>query len=172
MLVGFVVATLALALSLRALAATGVPVRAASDEAVSAALELLELREGERFVDLGCGEGKVLRAARRRARVSATGYELNPAVALWAGLRSLPDSAVHVRCRDARRADLGQAQALYAYLMPAAMAALAPKLEALAPGTRVASVDFPIPGWTPLRTREVGPLRQPVMLYVIGRHRG
>lgn len=169
-LAAFAAATLALLLSLRALGSTGVPVRSASPEAVQVALELLALKDGETFVDLGAGLGNVLRAARRRADVRAIGYELNPFAAGIAALRSLLDLRVRVRCRDSRRANLTGAHALYAYLMPRAMAELGPILVELEPGTRVVSVDFAIPGWTPAETREVGPLHQPVFLYFPGRN--
>lgn len=156
-------------LSLRALATTGVPVRAAPPEAIEAALDLLELRAGERFVDLGCGTGGVLRAARRRAAVDAVGWELNPFAFLAALLRS---GGARVRLGDFRRADLSGTRAAYAYLMPRMLAQLAGPLEERLPaGCRLVAIDFPIPGWKPLAVREVGPLRQPVRLYVVGRHR-
>lgn len=158
-------------LSLRALTLTGVPVRSAPEGSVEAALDLLALEDGERFCDLGAGHGNVLAAARARADVQAEGFELNPWIALLARLRCLGDRKVKVRCRDSRHADLSGIAAFYAYLMPKPMAELATTLERLAPGTRIVSVDFPIPGFQPLEIREIGPLRQPVMLYVIGRHR-
>jgi SAM-dependent methyltransferase len=161
----------ALVLSLRALAATGVPVRSAPDPAVEAALDLLALKDGERFVDLGCGHGNVLAAARRRADVLALGFELNPTIAVLAGLRCLGDRKVEVRCRDSRRAELSGAQAIYAYLMPRPMQDLAPLLSKLPVGTRIASVEFALPGWEPVAVREVGLLRQPVRLYVVGDQR-
>lgn len=160
-----------LLLSLRALATTGVPVRSASAEAVAAALDLLALRDGESFCDLGCGRGNVLGASRNRARIRAIGYELNPAIAGVAALRHLLDPDVSVRCADSRRADLSHLDAVYAYLMPRALAELSTSLEKkLRAGARIASVDFPIPGWAPSAVREVGPLRQPVYLYVLGKH--
>ncbi len=159
-----------LLLSLRALAVTGVPVRSAPDLAIDAALDLLALKDGDRFCDLGCGHGNVLERARQRANVDATGFELNPSIALLAGLRSLRDGKVHVRCRDSRRADLSNYTALYAFLMPRPMVDLAPLFEKLQPGTRIVSIDFAIPDWKPLETREVGSLRHPVRLYVVGQH--
>jgi len=163
----FVAVSMALVLSLRALGSTGVPVRAASPEAIAAALELLALKDGERFVDLGCGQGDVLLAARKRADVEVEGYELNPSVALLAALRCFGDRKVHLRFRDSRRERFDGVHALYAYLMPRAMADWAPKLSALAPGTRIVSVDFELPGWAPAATKTVGPLAQPVRLYVV-----
>lgn len=44
------------------------------------ALQLLDLRPGQHLLELGCGDGRVLRAAARQG-IRATGYELNPI--LW-----------------------------------------------------------------------------------------
>lgn len=161
-----------LVLSLRALALTGVPVRAADREAVEAALDLLGLRDGEVFCDFGCGGGQALRAARRRAKVRALGWELNPFAFALAALRSLLDPGVRVRLGDFRRARLDRVDAGYAYLMPGPMAPLGEALESeLREGARFVAVDFPVPGWTPSARREVGALRQPIYLYVLGEHR-
>jgi SAM-dependent methyltransferase len=151
--------------SLWALAATGVPVLSSRDDVREAALDALQLSTGRRFVDLGCGFGGVVRAARRRGAV-ATGYELNVVVWLVVWLRSLTDRDAHIRLGDVRRVKLEGADAVYAYLMPHAMAQLAGPLErSLAAGSRVASVAFPIPGWEPERVIEVGLRREPVYLY-------
>ncbi len=168
----FAVALFLLLASMRALAVTRVPVVTAPPEVVQAALDLLALRDGEHFTEIGCGWGGVLRAARRRADVQAIGFEINPAVAAVAALRSLADGKVRVRCRDARRSHLGKPDAVYAFLMPHAMAELGPVFEAqLAAGARVLSVDFQIPDWTPVERRRAGSPGHEVLLYVIGRHR-
>jgi tRNA1(Val) A37 N6-methylase TrmN6 len=39
------------------------------------------LKKGDRLIELGCGDGKVLIAAARRG-VKSVGYELNPIIAL------------------------------------------------------------------------------------------
>jgi SAM-dependent methyltransferase len=157
-------------LALRALVSTGVPVRACSDASIAAAMELLRLQPGETFVDLGCGDGRVLRAARAAADVQAVGYELNPYAALKSWWRG--DRKTRVRMVDFRYAELGQADAAFAYLMPHAMAPLAMQLEAqLKPGARVVVIDFACPDWTPSARRETGPLREPVLLYVMGQQR-
>lgn len=168
----FAAAFALLTLSLRALAITHVPVRASDPQTLEAALDLLELKDGERFADLGCGTGGVLRAARRRAQVRARGWDLNPFAFAVAFARSLFDPRVRVRLGDFRNAPLGELDAVYAYLMPKPMAEVGLKLESeLRDGARFVSVDFPVPGWIPKDVREVGKLHQPVWLYVIGQHR-
>ncbi|MDR0965082.1 MAG: class I SAM-dependent methyltransferase [Myxococcales bacterium] len=162
--------TLALCLSLWALKRTGVPVYSATPWIVRIALDMLQLEDGERFCDLGCGLGRVLRAARRRAKVTATGYELNPFAILYLWALGITDFGIRVKCRDFRQADLSQFDAVYLYLLPKVMPALAEQLERqLKPGARVVSVDFPFPDWTAKEEREHG---HKVWLYVMGEHRG
>lgn len=45
------------------------------------ALDMLDLKEGQTLLELGCGDGRVLRAAAQRG-LNAVGIELNPILAL------------------------------------------------------------------------------------------
>src|SRR3990167_10959112 len=51
------------------------------------ALELLDLKPGQVLYDLGCGDGRLLVAA-AKAGYRAVGYEINPALAAIAYLRT------------------------------------------------------------------------------------
>jgi hypothetical protein len=156
--------------SLWVLSFTGVPVHPSRPEAVQAAFELLALKDGERFADLGCGFGNVVRQARREADVECTGYELNPFGYLGSFVRA--GGRVRVRWGDFRRADLKGYDAIYLYMMPRFLEKNSAWLEgAFREGARVVAIDFPIPGWRPREVREVGPLHQPIRLYVVGQHR-
>ncbi|HET7529279.1 MAG TPA: hypothetical protein VFJ84_03590, partial [Candidatus Saccharimonadales bacterium] len=44
---------------------------------VKAGLDLLDLKKGQTVYDLGCGDGRFLKAAARRG-IKSVGYELNP----------------------------------------------------------------------------------------------
>lgn len=54
---------------------------------VTLALDVLDLKPGQRLLELGCGDGKVLIAAAGRG-IHVTGYELNPLLALIAWIRT------------------------------------------------------------------------------------
>jgi len=54
------------------------------------ALDLLDLRPGQTLLELGCGDGRVLKAAARR-NIRAVGYELNPVLAIIARLHTWPE---------------------------------------------------------------------------------
>lgn len=61
--------------------------------------KLYPLGEQDVLVDLGSGDGVVLREARRHG-ARAVGYELNPLLVAIARLKSLTDRGVQVRLRD------------------------------------------------------------------------
>jgi SAM-dependent methyltransferase len=113
---------------------------------VEAALDLAALQPGERFADLGCGDGRVLAAAAARgARV--TGYESDPRMAARARER-LAGSAAEIVEGDFRAAGL-EADVVYCYLSPATLARLKPLFARLAPGTRLVTAQYAVTGWTP-----------------------
>jgi SAM-dependent methyltransferase len=119
-------------------------------ERIAAALDAVPMTPDQLLVDLGCGDGRVLRAARRRYGVRATGYELNPMAWFRARLSTLGDRDIRVRRRNFFREDISAADAVFCYLYPDVMSDLAAKLRReLRPGTRVLSFNFPLPGLPP-----------------------
>jgi SAM-dependent methyltransferase len=120
---------------------------------IDAFLDAVPLERGASFIDLGCGDGRVLRKARRRYGVEALGFELNPFAYLKARLLSLGRRGVRVTWRNFWTADLSSADVIFCYLFPDVMDDLGRKLEReLKPGSLVVSANFPFPGWCPDRT--------------------
>jgi SAM-dependent methyltransferase len=118
---------------------------------VQTVLDRVSMSPGDRLVDIGCGDGRVLREARRRYGVRALGYEVNPVAYLLARFRTLGMEGIEVRFGDFWKNDLHHADIVYCYLFPDVMKRVAEKLEKeLRPGTRVISCNFPVPGWKPL----------------------
>ena len=111
-------------------------------------LEAIPLRPDELLLDLGCGDGRVLRAAHRRYGVKALGFEVNPLAYSIACLLSMGIHGIKVRWGNFWSRDLGDADVIFCYLFPDVMERLASKLEKeLKPGTRVISCNFFLPGW-------------------------
>jgi SAM-dependent methyltransferase len=115
---------------------------------IDAFLDNVPMGSDDLLVDLGCGDGRVLRAARNRYKVKTLGIEINPLAFLLAKFLSLSAEGVTIRRGDFWKCDIGDATVVFCYLFPDVMAQLAEKLEReLRPGTVVVSCNFPITGW-------------------------
>ncbi|MDJ0720919.1 MAG: hypothetical protein QNJ04_04780 [Desulfobacterales bacterium] len=135
---------------------------------VAAMLEAVAPEPGQVLVDLGCGDGRVLRCASRRYHVYAQGYELNPLAYLKARLMSLGYADVAIHRRNFWKADLSSADVVCCYLFPDVMSRLAGKLhDELKAGATVVSFNFPLPGFDPDRVLRPGGQRtnDPVYIY-------
>lgn len=111
-------------------------------------LDAVPMESGELLVDIGCGDGRVLRAAHRRYGVKTLGFEINPLAYVTARVLSLRTPGIRIQWGNFWHKDLGDADVVFCYLFPDVMERLAGKLEKeLRPGTRVISCNFPLPGW-------------------------
>lgn len=127
------------------------------EDAVATALDLADVGEGVRVVDLGCGDGQVLLAAARRG-ATVSGIEADEDLVAEAR-EHLADAGVQA---DVRSGDLFDpalqldADVFFTYLAPATLQRLLPTLRDHR-GTRLVTVDFDVPGLIP--TRREGPAR-------------
>jgi SAM-dependent methyltransferase len=135
---------------------------------IAAVLDVVPMQVDQVLVDLGCGDGRVLRQARRRFGVHAVGYELNP-LAYWkARLLCAGYKGIKLLRLNFLKADLSDADLVFCYLFPDVMRDVAAKLKAeLKAGATVASCNFALPGFTPDRIlRPPGALHHdPIYIY-------
>ncbi|MEK7691101.1 MAG: class I SAM-dependent methyltransferase [Bdellovibrionota bacterium] len=131
--------------------------------------KLIDMKPGEIFYELGCGDGRVTLAIGQKPR--AVGVELSIAQWIVAQVRRVLKRSwhVHFALANAFRVDLKPADAVYLFLMPETYTKIASKLECeLRPGTRVVSYVWPIPGWTPERVDRLEGAPD-LYLYIISR---
>ena len=129
--------------------------------------DAVAMQPGQVLVDLGCGDGRVLRCVHRRFGVTAIGYERNPLAYFIARLLCLWHRGITVRFRDFRKADLSVADVVFCYLFPDVLPDLARKLNReLRPGTVVVSANFAIEGWHPQQVLQINDRRHGDPLYV------
>lgn len=116
-------------------------------------LRLAAIKPGQKFYDLGCGDGRMLIAAAKAGAV-ATGYEVSLLMYFitWLKIFFSPyRKNCKVLCRDFWRADLSQADIIYFFLMPNVYSKLKAKFKReLKPGTKIISYIWPIDGLTML----------------------
>lgn len=136
-----------LVLALTAYAAwRGAPWLPTPMRAVDAALTVARVGPGDLLVDIGAGDGRVLRAAAARG-AKAIGYELAPLV-WWVGwLRTIRAPGVRYRFADGFAADLSGATVIFTFLVPRTMPRLAAALNRRprTVGLRVISYAFALP---------------------------
>jgi len=124
-------------------------------------LNLADTKPGDRLIDLGAGDGRIVIAAAREFGAKALGVELHPD--RYAIIRnSVPSLKPNLQAlrQNFFEADLSNADVVTMYLLPSVNEALRRKLEReLHSGARVVTHDFSIPDWAPSRVELIqGPL--------------
>lgn len=110
------------------------------------------LKGDERVYDLGAGDGTILiNAKRMHPGISAVGVELVPTVWMLGRFKIwCSGKAVRFLRKNAMDVDLGDANAIFLYLLPTMLARLERKFDAeLRPGTTVISHAFKFPSRSP-----------------------
>jgi len=135
---------------------------------ISAFLDAVPMRAGQLFIDMGCGDGRVLRRVRKRYQVRAVGFELNLQAYIKAKILSSGLKDVEINWRNFWKADLSDADVVFCYLFPDVMKDLAVKLKKdLKPGAVVVSCNFNLPGFIPEQVLRPGNLfhNDPIYVY-------
>ena len=119
------------------------------------AMDLLDLKPGQVFVDLGSGDGVMLALAAERG-LKAVGYEINPFLWFYSWLRTRRyGRRVKVKMVSYWPADLSYADGIFVFLITHRMKHLDRILIKAAKGKdkklRVVSNAFQIPGRKPLK---------------------
>jgi SAM-dependent methyltransferase len=127
-----------------------------------------DVQPGQKVVDLGAGDGRIVIAAARLPGVQAVGVEIDPIRCLIANgmivLLGLRDKA-HVRWGNMFDMDLADADVVTLYLWRSTNRRLAASLAArLRPGAKVVSHHFPVANWIPVAVDR----RRRIYLYEIG----
>ena len=133
------------------------PFWATPEPIVERMLDLAGVGPGDRLVDLGCGDGRIVISAALRG-AEAMGVDRDPvrlqecaAAARLAGV----EDRVRFEQGDLFRTPLGDASVVTLYLLPHVNRMLAGKLRSeLSPGARVVAHAYALPGWTPAVRQE------------------
>jgi hypothetical protein len=115
---------------------------------VAAFLDAVPMQTGQLLIDIGCGDGRVLRMVSKCYGARAIGYEVNPMAYIKARLLCMGDKNIQIRYKNFWNEQLTAADVLFCYLYPDVMKRLSDKLRSdLKPGTVVASCNFALPGF-------------------------
>jgi tRNA A58 N-methylase Trm61 len=118
---------------------------------------MLDIKAGEKAVDLGSGDGRLL-IALANAGAEAHGYEHNPLLVMRSrrnAKRGGVSGRTFVHSENFWNADLSGFSVVTIYGIPYIMRRLEKKLQQeLRPGARVLSYSFPFPSWQPAQTNK------------------
>jgi SAM-dependent methyltransferase len=135
-----------------------VPYVTTPQNVVDAMLELAQVGPGDRLLDLGSGDGRIVITAARRFGISGLGIEIDPSLVELSRKNAI-SQGVAERARfvvdDLMTADLSRFNVITMYLLPDVNLLLRPKLRSLPAGTRIVSHDWDMGDWRPERTVEV-----------------
>lgn len=122
-----------------------------SKKAQALMLRAAGAKPGERVYDLGCGDGRLVRAAAREG-ANAMGIEASLLTFLLAWCWSLPVRGARIRFGDLWKGDYRDADVVFCYLLVAGMDRFKREIwPTLKPGCRVVSNSFRMKGITPER---------------------
>jgi len=111
------------------------------------------LKAGEKFYDLGSGDGRVVIMAARKFGAIATGVELDPDLHKQSTdrIRTLGlEGKAEIILGDITKQNFSDANMLTVYLLPSSNDKIRPMLEKqLKKGARIVSHDFTFAGWSP-----------------------
>jgi len=130
----------------------GAPFLPISREKIEKAIELVKLQSGEKIVDLGSGDGRILIACARKGG-RAVGFEINPFL-VWKANRNIKkeglESLAKAKWSNFWWENLSDFDVVFVYGISHIMKALEKKLlRELKPGTKVVSFIFKFPNWQP-----------------------
>ncbi len=128
-----------------------VPFVVSPDAVVERMLHLAQPKAGERLVDLGSGDGRIVIEAAKRFGARGLGVEIDPRLvdlarenARRAGVESLATFEV----RDLFETDLRGVSVVTMYLLPEVNLKLLPRfIDQLKPGARIVSHDYDLGPW-------------------------
>ncbi|MBP2547537.1 hypothetical protein J2858_000430 [Neorhizobium galegae] len=146
-----------------------VPLYLSNRATAQALCQLMRDRGADRFIDLGCGFGGVVRAL-SAAGFQASGVETAPMAFMIARALSALTHRGTIRRQDLWAADLAEIDVAYAFLSPEPMAALYTKARAeMKPESLLVSNSFAVDGVEPDEVWELSDRRRTqLFLYRMG----
>ena len=128
------------------------------EAAVAEMLRYARVGPNDFIVDLGSGDGRIVRTAAKLFGARGFGVEIKENLVKLANEEAkkegIADRVKFVK-QDLFKTDISQATVLTMYLLPDTVNLLRDKLASeLKPGTRIVSHDYPLAGWIPEDTKQ------------------
>ncbi len=127
-------------------------------------LRLANLKPGQVFYELGCGDGRLIRSI--PDNITAIGLEINPLLYLYSKLRSRNKI---IKLKNLYKEDLSTADVIFVFGMPEKIAKKlkAKLIKELKPGTKIISYAFEFKDWQPVTQDKPNKKEVSIYLYKI-----
>ena len=135
----------------------GAPYAPLGQQKIASMISLLQIKPGEKAVDIGAGDGRIV-IALAKAGAKAYGYEINP-VLIWIARRNIKKAGLqgkaHIYWKDLWKASFSSYSIVTLYGSFPIMKGLQKKLQRELPSNaKVASNYFTFPGWKPSKKKD------------------
>ncbi len=127
----------------------GAPFVPTNNKSVQKMLELSNLKLGEKMIDLGSGDGRIVFAAAKTGAV-CLGLEINPVLCYWSKFKCFLKRSKNVKFKRINfwNYHLGEINVMFIYFIPGKMEQLQQKImQEMKPGSRIISYSFTFPNW-------------------------
>ncbi|MFA5022030.1 MAG: hypothetical protein WC508_03060 [Patescibacteria group bacterium] len=139
---------------------------------VKIVIDQLDLKPGQIFYDLGCGDARFLIEAAKRGAM-ATGFEIAP-WAIWRAKLNIffQKSQAKVLYKNFYNVNLTDADAVFCFLIDVVMPKVEKKLQQeLKPGALIACYGFKLPNWPPEKIVDLKPFdKRASKIYIYKKH--
>lgn len=128
----------------------GAPYVPTKKKIIEEILKTINLKKGQNFLELGCGDGRVLRMAALHYGVRGLGIDINPIIIWWAKWKSRKHKNLKIRfeVNNVNSVSLAGYDVIYLFLMPELLSKLGPKIRKEADkDVTVVSHGFKVEGW-------------------------
>lgn len=129
----------------------GAPFVPSSKKRIQAMKQLANFRDSDTFLDVGSGDGRVLRAVATHVRV-ARGIEINSTLVWWSIMMNRIHGLenVHIIKQDFWKKSIADVDVMFAYCIDSKMNRLEEKIKnEMKPGSRIISNGFILPSLQP-----------------------